>query len=84
MPTKKQERNSGELSSQDKAEIRKIKKEHKEGKENYSQRIREIEEGYLRGDLSYMQSVRLVILENKKYNTLIRKLIRRIDNYLGV
>lgn len=84
MPVKKKGKKSKEISSKDRKEIKEIQTIHKNAREFYKQKVGEIEQDYIKGELTYMQSVREVIKVNKAYNAVIRKLIKRVDNYVGV
>lgn len=84
MPVKKKGKKSKEISSKDRKEIKEIQAIHKNAREFYKQKVGEIEQDYIKGELTYMQSVREVIKVNKAYNAVIRKLIKRVDNYVGV
>lgn len=81
MPQKKKEKRSESLSSKDKKILKEIEEAHLSAKNSYMRKVKEIEQDYLSGDLTYMQSVREVIKMNKAYNSLIRNLIKKLNEY---
>ena len=79
MAAKNSVKKSVEISLEELLELQEVEIEHKKGKEKYTKKVKEIEQDYLNGNLTYLESVRQVIKVNKAYNSLIRNLNKKLN-----